>query len=191
MTLAVGVHDPRHDLGVRVHVGGRDVPVDPQHEADLVRVPLRHLPQLLVAHAAGIDLDPALGSAEGQVDERGLPGHERGERADLVEVGLRMEPDPALARPAGAVVLHPVADEDLEAAVVHPDRDLDPHLPERGLEEDAVLHVEPGRLGAQVEGAVDGEERVLLDLVRDLALGEGRAGVRLRCGLRVRHSRPV
>jgi hypothetical protein len=42
-------------------------------------------------------------------------------------------------------VLYPVADENLEAAVVHPDRNLDPHLPIRRADEvsDFVAHTKP------------------------------------------------
>jgi len=77
---------------------------------------------------AGIDLDPALGSTERHVDHRGLPGHQRRQRSDLVDVGARVEPDAALVRAARRVVLDPVADEGRDRPVGASDRHLDAHL---------------------------------------------------------------
>ena len=71
-----------------------------------------------------IDVDAALGAAERQVGERGLPGHRRGQGADPVEVDLGVVAQAALVGAARAVVLHPVGREDPQAAVVHPHRHL-------------------------------------------------------------------
>ena len=65
--------------------------------------------ELLRAHRARIAGHAALGAAERDVDERALPGHPHRQRADVVEVGLGMESQPALGRPAGDVVLDAVA----------------------------------------------------------------------------------
>src|SRR3712207_7584235 len=47
----------------------------------------------------------ALGAAVGDLGDRGLPSHERRQRAHLVQVDLGVEADAALVRPASAVVL--------------------------------------------------------------------------------------
>ena len=59
--------------------------------------------------ARGSHGDAALRAAERHVDERALPGHPHGQRADVVEVGARVEAQAALGRTAGDVVLDAVA----------------------------------------------------------------------------------
>ena len=101
--LAVLVHHPGHHLGVRVDVGRGDVARRPEHLLDLVderpRDALRARRRLSCVRVA---VDAALRAAERDADDRGLPRHERGERAHLVEVDLRVVADAALVRPARA-----------------------------------------------------------------------------------------
>jgi hypothetical protein len=91
------------------------------------------------AELRGVDLDPALGPAERHAHHRGLPGHEAGERAHLVDVDLGVVAQPALERPARVVVLHAVADEVADGAVVAAQRELDPQLAAGGHQD--ALHV--------------------------------------------------
>ena len=77
---------------------------------------------------ARIDGDAPLGAAVGNVDDGRLPGHQRGQRADLVQVDLGMVAQAPLHRPAGVVVLHAIADERGDLAVVQLDGDLHRHL---------------------------------------------------------------
>ena len=83
----------------------------------------------------GRAVDAALGAAERDAGDRGLPGHQRGERAHLVDVDLGVEADPALVGAAGAVVLDPVAGVDVDLAVGELDRDLDGDLAVGGPED--------------------------------------------------------
>ena len=150
-----GVHDPGHDLGVGVHVGRGDVAVDAEHVPDGVGEAAGHGLNLAVAHGADVDGDAALGPTEGDVDERRLPRHERRQGPDLVEVGLRVVPDPALVGTAGAVVLDAIAREDAQLARVHAHRHLDADLPVRRLEHVVHLVLEMDEGGAAVEEGVD------------------------------------
>ena len=66
-------------------------------------------------------------------------------------VGAGVEADATLAGTARAVVLDAVAGEDLDPAVVHPDRDLHLHLAERGGEDTAHVGFEVDQVGGTVE----------------------------------------
>ena len=68
-----------------------------------------------------IDGDASLGAAVGNVDHCGLPSHEGRQRADFVQVDLGMVAEAAFHRSAGVVVLHAIADERADLAVVHLD----------------------------------------------------------------------
>ena len=80
--------------------------------------------ELLDAELARVDGDAALGAAVGQIDDGRFPGHERGQGADFVEIDFGVIAQAALHGAAGVVVLHAVADEGFEAAVVHLDGNL-------------------------------------------------------------------
>ena len=62
-------------------------------------------------------VDPALRAAERDADDGGLPAHQLGERAHLVQVHLGVEADAALVGPARAVVLHAEAGEAVDPPV--------------------------------------------------------------------------
>ena len=76
----------------------------------------------------GIAVDPPLGAAERQIDERRLPGHQAGQRPGLVLVDRGVIAQPPLERPARIVVLHPVADEVADLSRIQLDHDFHPHL---------------------------------------------------------------
>ena len=122
------VHEPGHDLGVGPDVGRGDVAVRPDDRLQLGREPAGHGLQLLGAHRARIARHAALRAAERHVDERALPGHPHREGADVVQVGLGVEPQPALGRAAGDVVLDAEAGEHADRSVVELHRELDDEL---------------------------------------------------------------
>src|SRR3546814_9156645 len=101
---------------------GRHVDLGAEQRADLVGVAAGQALELTEREPARVAAHPALGSAEGQVEDGGLEGHRRGEGLDLVGVDVGVEADPALARAAGGVVVHAPAGEHLDGAVVHPHR---------------------------------------------------------------------
>ncbi len=134
----VGVHQPGHRLLVGADVRGGDVLLRADHRHQLGGVPAGDPLQLVAGQRFRVDPDTALGTAVGNADQRALPGHPHGQRADLVDVGLRVEADAALGRAAGQVVLHPEPVQDLDPAVVaaqrHGDGDLPPGGPEQVVE---------------------------------------------------------
>ena len=74
-----------------------------------------------IAEIVRIADNAALSAAEGNVHHGAFPGHPHGESADGVHGFMRMEPDPALVRAAGVVVLNAESPENLGASVVHAD----------------------------------------------------------------------
>ena len=151
MDLPVCVHHPGHRLRVGAEVGSRDVPVDRDEMLNAGRVPSRQTVELAHAQRAGVALDAALGAAERDIDQRGLPGHERREGADLFLISLRVVPHASLVRSPHAVVLDPVAIEHFERSVVHPDRDRDVQLPPRASEQAADAVSQSQTLGGPIE----------------------------------------
>ena len=121
----IGVHHPRHDLGVGVDVGRRDVLLRADDDADLAGVAPRQPLELLERQHLRVDADAALGAAVGQVDRRVLDRHPRRQRHHLVERDVRVVTHAALAGPARQVVLDAKALEVGHAAVVQLDRHVD------------------------------------------------------------------
>src|SRR5262249_5125060 len=115
----VGVHDPRHDLRVGVDVGGRHVLFGADRVDDLGDVTARERFDLALGHLRGIADDAALAAAERDVRDGAFPRHPGRERGDLVERHTRVIAYAALRRAERDVVLHAVAGEDLDRAVVH------------------------------------------------------------------------
>jgi hypothetical protein len=105
-------------------VGRGDVGVGTDHVVNFVDELAGDSFQLPAAKLGGADIDAAFGAAVGQIDQRRLPSHQRGQAADLVEVDFVVIAKSALHGSAGAIVLHAVADERTELAVVHLDGDL-------------------------------------------------------------------
>ncbi len=158
---AIRVHHPGHDLGVGAHVGCRDVAVGAQHVLDaLGEAPGQSL-ELRSRQGCGIHGDAALGPAEGHVDQCRLPGHQRGQRSHLVEIGAGVEAHPSLVGTPRPVVLNPVATHDHEVAVVEANRDLHGDLSVARREHLVHLLVDAG----QVSG--------LLEVLDDRLVGRG------------------
>ena len=123
---AVLVGDPIHGLRVGVDVGRGNVHLRSDHSPDALGVRTGQSLQLRPGECLGVDRDPSLAATQRNVDHCGLDAHPGSERLDFVEVDVRVIADAALVRPAGRVVLHPVAGEDRLRAVVA--RDWDRHL---------------------------------------------------------------
>ena len=109
------VHDPGHRLGVGADVRRRDVASPgPMIGSSSVANRRVNASSSRHAHRAGIAGHAALGPAERHVDQGALPGHPHRQGADVVDVGVRVEADPALGRSARHVVLDAVALEHLD-----------------------------------------------------------------------------
>jgi hypothetical protein len=153
--LSVLVHEPGHRLGVGVDVGRGDVAGGAEHLLDLVHERAGDLLKLGWLELAGGAVDAALSAPERDAGDGGLPGHQRGERANLVDVDLGVEADAALIGAAGAVVLDPVAGVDMDLAVGQLHRDLDGDLAVGGPEDDANVVGEAQVVGGDVEVVTD------------------------------------
>ena len=125
---AVGVHDPRHHLLVGVDVGSGDVLFGTDGVDDFGNVAARERFELAPRHLGRIADDPALAAAERDVRDGALPRHPAGERRHFVERDARVVAEAALRGAERDVVLHPVAGEDLDLAVVHLHRATDGDL---------------------------------------------------------------
>ena len=68
--------------------------------------------------------DAPLGASKGHVEQRALPGHQRGQSPDLVEVSLGVIAQATLERSSGPVVLDPIAPKGQNGPVVGVDRHL-------------------------------------------------------------------
>ena len=124
----VGVHHPGHGLLVGADVGGGDVVRGADQRADLAGVAAGHPLELGGAVTTRVDADAALGAAVGHVEQGALPRHPHREGAYLVEGDVGRVAKAALGRSAGEVVLHAVADEQLDLAAVAAQRDADGHF---------------------------------------------------------------
>ena len=119
----VGVHEPRHDLRVGVDVGRRHVLLRSDDVDDLGGVAAGEGLEFALRHRGGVADDSALAAAERHLGHGALPGHPGRQRRDFVERDAGVVADAALGRAERDVVLHAVAGEDLDLAVVALDRD--------------------------------------------------------------------
>ena len=126
---AVGVHDPGHSLGGGVDIGGRDVRLRADEHGDLAGVAPGQAFQFPLRHHLGIADHAAFSAAVGNPHHCALPGHPHGQGAYFVQSHIRMVADAPLGRPASQTMLHAVASEHLDAAVIHLHREIDTQLP--------------------------------------------------------------
>ena len=118
MDPGIFVHHPGHDLRVRVHVGRRDVPLRADLLADALDEPPRHALQFAGGKQAGVHGDAALGPAEGQIDQRCLPRHERSQGADVFGIHRRMVTEAAFHGAARGIVLDAVSRKNRQFSIV-------------------------------------------------------------------------
>ena len=147
----VGVHEPGHHLGVRVHVRRGNVALRPDEDLDLGEEATAERLQLLLAQLLRIDDHATLAAAVGDADDRTLPGHPHREGLDLVDADVLVVADPALRRAAAQVVLDAEPREHLDRAVVHLHREVDRQLPARLAEHAAQAGIQVEALGGEVE----------------------------------------
>ncbi len=121
----IGVHDPRHGLLVGAHVGSHHVHLRPDERNHFLREPAREPFDFVARHFGGIAGDAALGAAVGQTGERAFPAHPHRQRGDLAKGHVGMIPQSAFGGTEREMMLHPVAGEDLDGAVVQVDGQRD------------------------------------------------------------------
>ena len=118
---AVGIHDPRHDLLVRVHVRRRDVPVRAERVEQIRSVTPRNFFQFDAGQLCHVAPDRALGSPERNIHDRTLPRHPGSEGLDLVQRDVGSIPDSPLRGAQDVVVNHPIALKNFDTSIVHLD----------------------------------------------------------------------
>ncbi len=118
----IGVHEPGHHLLVGAHVRRHHVGVRPDEGDHLLHVAPRQRLQFALGNRREIDVDPALGAAIGQADQRAFPAHPDRQRRDLADIDGGRKPRAALGRTEREVVLDAIAFEHRDRAVVAVDR---------------------------------------------------------------------
>ena len=176
----VRVEDPRHGLGVRVHVRRRDVGRGADLVHDLAREAAGHPLELALRHRLRIAGDAALGAPEGDTGQGALPGHPHRQRPYLVEGDVGVVADAALRRPARQAVLDAIALEDLHPSVVHPRRDGDHDPLLAPLEHPHERFVEPEHVGDPAQLRACHLVRVLLQMSLACDGGHSSSFIRVR-----------
>jgi hypothetical protein len=118
MNLRIFVHYPGHHLSVCVNVRGWDIPLRPDFRSKTLDKLTGHSLHLAGGKLGRIDGDSALGTAERNVDQRGLPGHQRSKGANLVGIDRMVKAKPSFHRTARRVVLYTIAREHRQLSVV-------------------------------------------------------------------------
>ena len=111
--------------------------------------------------------DAALGAAEGDVDHGAFPGHPGGQRAHFVERDIGRKADAAFAGSARDGMLHPIAGENFQPAVVKQDRDVNGDLLGGRAQDLAHAVVKIQMLSGFVEARLSGDPRILFLLERE------------------------
>ena len=114
--------------GIGVHIGRQDVKVRADDPGDGVRVAPGHRFEFAGRKRRRVQGDAAFGAAKGHVEQGALPGHQRGQSPNLVEVGVGVIAQAALEWPPCAVVLDPITPKRQDGPVVGVDRHLDVDL---------------------------------------------------------------
>src|SRR6185312_17026989 len=84
--------------------------------------------QLTIGQHGGVADHAPLGAAERNVDDRAFPRHPRSKSAHFVEADVRRIADTAFAGSARDGMLHTIAGEELNAAVIELNRNIDGQL---------------------------------------------------------------
>ena len=105
------VTNPGHRFRVRSHVGRRDVLVRSNDFVNLVDELASNSFLFLAAEFPRVDADTAFGSTIGNIHDSGLPGHQRSQRADFVQIDLPVITQTALHGSTGVTVLDPESDQ--------------------------------------------------------------------------------
>ncbi len=112
-------------MGVRVHLGGRDIFEGPQEVGYGAHVPSREVLKFPLGHLFGVAADPALCAAERKSHDRRLEGHPHCQSFDLVGACGRMESEAPLGGPQSRRMLGAPTGENLHRPIVHSHRNGD------------------------------------------------------------------
>ena len=147
----VGVHDPGHGLLVGAEVGRGNVALRTEPFDQFGGIAPRDALQFAVREFGGIANHAALGAAERNIDHSAFPGHPAGQRAHFIERHVRSESNASLARPSHDGMMHAIADEHFQVAVIQHHRDVDRDFAV-GITQDSIQAlVEVELLGSRFE----------------------------------------
>ena len=136
------IHHPAHHLRGGAHIGGRYVLARADITPQAVDEPAAQ-PFLFGCRKGGrVHHHAAFTSPQRDIGYRAFPGHPGCQGADRVQGLGRVETDAAFIRAAGVVMLHAVAIEDPDRAIVHTDRDADMEFPHRPAQEFGYLGIQ-------------------------------------------------
>ena len=147
----IGVHEPGHHLLIGAHVGRHHVGMRADEGNHLLHVAPRQRLQFAPGDRGEIDIDAALGAAIGQPDQRAFPAHPDRQRRDLADVDGGRESRAALGRAEREVMLHPVALEYRDRAVVAVNRTGNGDGPLRHQDAVALVHRDFEMVGDDAE----------------------------------------
>src|SRR5579875_744005 len=120
----VSVHDPGHGLFVGIDIGGGDVSLWTDEFSDFGGVAAGDAFELAFAEQLRLTNDAAFAATEGDIDHGTLPGHPGGEGTYFIEGNVGRETNAAFSGAAGDGVLHAIASEHFDAAVIERDRNI-------------------------------------------------------------------
>src|SRR6266852_982242 len=162
----VSVHDPGHDavVGADIRRGHVTLRADDIHQ--LRRVAPCDAFEFEIGQQLGIADDAALRAAERNIYYGAFPCHPRRQRPDLIQGHVRSVADSALSRTASNRMLHTIAGEDFNPAIVQLDRDVDRDLLGGALEYFADAIVEPQSCGGFIKSDLGGSPRIRLLIER-------------------------
>ena len=112
--------------------------------------------ELTLGEFVWIDLNAALSAAKRDADERGLPGHQAGERAHVIHIHSGVIAKPSLVGAERIIVLDAVADVVPDRAIILCDDELDAKLAARRQQHGAHRLVEIERIEGLADKVVGG-----------------------------------
>lgn len=121
----VGIFDPGHDLlvGSEIRAEAVDLGANETLLGELHSVSTSNLLNFALGVLLGVNFNAALSTAEGDISDCELEGHQRGERHDFLQVNVGIIASSTLDRKLVMLVLGAVADDALDLAVVSSDWD--------------------------------------------------------------------
>ena len=147
----IGVHEPGHHLLVGAHVGCHHVGVRPDERNHLLHVAPRQRLELMPGNGREVDPDAALGAAIGEAYQRAFPAHPDRKRGDLADIDAGGKAGAALGGTEGEVMLHSIAFEHRDGAVVAMNRTGDGDRPFRQQQAIALVHRDRQMIGDHAE----------------------------------------
>ena len=121
----VGIHNPRHHLGVGVDIGRGNIPMGTDNDGNLGSIATGETFQFGRAHMLGIADDATFRASEGYGYDRAFPGHPHCERFHFIQRHIGAIANAPFGRATIDIVLDTIACKGLDAAIVEAHRKID------------------------------------------------------------------